>query len=146
MKLNEICLLITGAVPTRKNLLAGNIFLFSTSFIFPFLVQVANGSNNPFSRISNSISALYVIIPFSDQYSNVSLPANFCGRIFSSIFNDFYFEQFKLVTYSKYILVKRLNRDVWSLIHCVRWACATFWLHTNTWYLKFAHQTHDEAY
>lgn len=82
--------LITGVIPIRKNLLAGNIFLFSASFIFPFLVQVANGSNNPFSRIFNSISALYVIIPFSGQYSNVSLPPSFCGRIYSLRFSTIF--------------------------------------------------------
>lgn len=102
--------LITGVIPIRKNLLAGNIFLFSASFIFPFLVQVANGSNNPFSRIFNSISALYVIIPFSGQYSNVSLPPSFCGRIYSFDSQRYLF--YLNMTYSNYILVERLNRDI----------------------------------
>ena len=73
--------LITGVVPMRKNRLAGFIFL-STSLILLCLVQVASGSGGPFSTVSNSISALYVIIPFSDQYSNVSLFPNFYRDIF----------------------------------------------------------------
>lgn len=135
--------LITGVIPIRKNLLAGNIFLFSASFIFPFLVQVANGSNNPFSRIFNSISALYVIIPFSGQYSNVSLPPSFCGRIYSFDSQRYLF--YLNMTYSNYILVERLNRDIWTLIRVWR-AFDTFWLHADTRCLKFAHQAHDEAY
>lgn len=64
----------------RKNRLAGFIFL-SASLILLCLVQVASNSGGPFSTISSTISALYVIIPFSDQYSNVSLFPNFCRDI-----------------------------------------------------------------